>query len=121
MEPFRDELTAALARMGELEAENEELRARLAEAEAAQKASVDEAKTAVTSSQGVAANMKRESEELRDKLAKTSAELREANDRAAAIERAGPVAESQGQVAIGVFAVLFGIALGMMIAYARHC
>jgi len=121
VEPFRDELTAALARASELEAENEQLRARLAAAESAQKTSAEEAKTAVTSSQGVAANMKRESEELRDKLAKTSAELREANDRAAAIVRAGPVAESQAQLAVGVFGVLFGIILGIVIAYARHC
>ncbi|HEY2367124.1 MAG TPA: hypothetical protein VGH87_12100, partial [Polyangiaceae bacterium] len=84
-DPFRDELTAALTRAGELEAENEELRARLEVAQSAQKTSAEEARTAVTSSQGVASNMRRENEELRDKLAKSAAEVREANDRRAAV------------------------------------
>jgi regulator of replication initiation timing len=120
MDPFRDELTAALTRAGELEAENEELRARLDVAEAARKTSAEEARTTVTSSQGVASNMRRENEELREKLEKSATELREANERAAAIVRAGPTAQAQGQIMLAVFGLVFGFALGLAVAYLRH-
>jgi regulator of replication initiation timing len=120
-DPFRDELTAALTRAGELEAENEELRARLEVAQSAQKNSAEEARTAVTSSQGVASNMRRENEELRDKLAKSAAEVREANDRTYAAVRNAPNAAAQGQMALLVFTGFIGFVLGLAVAYMRHC
>ncbi|HEX4515321.1 MAG TPA: hypothetical protein VH054_17365, partial [Polyangiaceae bacterium] len=74
-----------------------------------------------TSSQGVASNRRRENEELRDKLAKSAAEVREANDRRAAVVRDSPNAAAQARSTLLVFTTMFGFLIGLAVAYMRHC
>ena len=115
-DPFRDQLTAALERVAELEATNEELRVRVDSAEGARKESDTEARTAVSTSHALVTNLQRENAELRDDGAKAQKavwEVRHAEIASAKAPRKRVLSVDIGMFMAGAFAgVLFGIIVG---------
>jgi protein subunit release factor A len=116
-DPFRDEATAALARMAELQSENEELRDRLAEAEKARKDAASELETTATTGHGLSSRLQRENEELTEKVRDTETKLENA------LVRVRRVDSAQASVDIKPFLTgAAGFAIGMAIMFfMKHC
>lgn len=112
-DPFRDQLTAALERVEELEADNKDLRARVD----SQANTDEEASTAAKTSQAVAANLQRETNELRDELARTQKDLLEARR---APKTAAPLEDRPRSFDIATFGagMFLGAILGIVLG---HC